>query len=169
MHYPPLSLAVTRWPERQIYAGSLSLVAVLFVGMALPIRNFLTVNPTDGPARLEPALAPKAASAVNAAFIAFLGMWGQAAIPLPSNMVPDIPGLDNGEESESDARQAAVHQLAALVFFGASMYHSFNFLGVLGESTTCPLGWKAGGQAARASWCVKAICTGLTMLPMLPR
>eukprot|EP00747_Dinoflagellata_sp_TGD_P169350 gnl/TRDRNA2_/TRDRNA2_198130_c0_seq1.p1 gnl/TRDRNA2_/TRDRNA2_198130_c0~~gnl/TRDRNA2_/TRDRNA2_198130_c0_seq1.p1 ORF type:complete len:251 (-),score=31.84 gnl/TRDRNA2_/TRDRNA2_198130_c0_seq1:129-881(-) len=154
MRYPPLSLVgfMPGTPEKSLYAGGFTVVGILFVSMAWPLRKWIVAG-------VEQEHRDTAAKGMGAAFVAFFGLWVHAVVPLQANMVDVMYG-----RAEVDT-QSTAHQLAAALFFMASMYHNWMMLKVLFCSRTLMAGLSSGGLLAKVSFSIKLVSTACLILP----
>ena len=114
---PPISLFGVSNPEYRIYACGMTVVAGLFVCMARPLNSWMS-------GAVPPALREDVSSIYKSGLGAFAGLAVHGVIPLQANIVQIIEGRRDLEMIWT----TQVHQMAAGVFFTASLYHGWNMI-----------------------------------------
>jgi|EP01046_Picozoa_sp_COSAG06_P015021 hypothetical protein len=116
---PPISLFGVSNPEYRIYACGMTAVAGLFVSMARPLNAWMR-------RAVPPSLQEDVAPIYHSGLAAFAGLAVHGIIPLQADIVQIIDGRRDLEMIWT----TQVHQMAAGVFFTASLY--------LVQTTTAP-------------------------------
>lgn len=130
---PPISLFGVNNPEYQIYACGMTVVAGLFVAMARPLNAWMCHA-------VPPSLQKDVAPIYHSGLGAFAGLAVHAVVPLQSDIVQIIEGQRDLEMIWT----TQVHQMAAGVFFTASLYHGWNMLQLQcdARAAALPLSWE---------------------------
>jgi hypothetical protein len=114
---PPISLFGVRNPEYRVYAVGMSAVAGLFIAMAAPLHRYLR--------RVAPAAVQDDVTSIyQSGLVAFAGLATHGILPLQEDIV-EIIGGKTGSQIEWTT---SIHQMAAGVFFSASLYHGWQVI-----------------------------------------
>lgn len=127
MRYPAISLALAKEPERKIGQIGFPLVSFFFCVCFFPFKDAATKT-------IEAKLRSKFTTAFWAAFIGFMALAFLGIVPLQDNTVE----LAFGKKGGRLEFQSVVHQIAAAIFFGCSIYHCNTVLDIM-DTTDSPL------------------------------
>jgi hypothetical protein len=129
---PPISLFGVSNPEYRVYACGMTAVAGLFVSMARPLNSWLSNA-------VPPSLRQDVTSIYYSGLGAFAGLAVHGIIPLQADIVQIIEGRRDLEMIWT----TQAHQMAAGVFFTASLYHGWNMLQLQCDerAAALPISW----------------------------
>ncbi len=126
---PAISFTGILPPTRWLYLACFGSVAVAFTLMAWPLYDYART-------RASSAVKNGVHGAFVLAFIAFWGLFLQAACPLQADLITQMANLTDAhsarEMRDSLTLQTWLHQVGAVAFFLGSVLHGFCILYVYG-------------------------------------
>ena len=129
---PPISLFGVSNPEYRVYACGMTVVAGLFVCMARPLKSWMDNA-------VPPPLQKDVSGIYHSGLVAFAGLAVHGIIPLQEDIVQIIQGRRDLQMIWT----TQVHQMAAGIFFTASLYHGYNMLQLQCDerAAALPISW----------------------------
>lgn len=144
---PAISFTGILYPTRWLYLACFGSVALSFALMAWPMYDYAR-------SRVAPSVKCAVHGAFVLAFVAFGGLFLQAACPIQADLITQMAQLTDAHSAqvmrESLTLQTWLHQVGAVAFFLGSVLHGFCILYVYGY---------VAGLLPKAHHCPPLYCT----------